>query len=85
MKEKTKGLIFIIGAMGIFGLYGIFVRFLNLTPQLILFFNAFFVALILLLIFLKKREIFNIKQHRLIILFLGIAFVANNFFYFAAF
>lgn len=85
MKEEIKGFIFIIGAMGIFGLYGIFVRFLNLTPQLILFFNAFFVALILFLIFFKKREIFNIKQHRLIIVLLGIAFVANNFFYFAAF
>ena len=85
MKEETKGFIFIIGAMAVFGFYGIFVRFLNLTPQLILFFNAFLVALILFFVFLKKREIFNIKQHRLIIVFLGMAFVANNFFYYAAF
>lgn len=85
MREETKGFILVILAMAIFGLYGIFIRFLDLTSQLILFFNAFFVALILLFVFFKKKEFFDIKRHKLIVFFLGLAFVANNFFYFTAF
>lgn len=85
MKEETKGFIFIIGAMGIFGLYGIFVRFLNLSPQLILFFNSLFVAIILFFVFLKQKGKFGLKQHKLIVLLLGLAYVANNFCYFKAF
>jgi drug/metabolite transporter (DMT)-like permease len=85
MKEEIKGFIFIILAMAIFGFYGIFVRFLNLSSQLILFFNSFFVAIILFFAFLKQKEKFSLKQHRLIILFLGMTFVANNFCYFKAF
>jgi len=51
IKEGVKGFIFIIGAMAVSGFYGIFVRFLNLSSQLILFFNALFVALILFFVF----------------------------------
>ena len=85
MKGEIKGFIFIIGAMAVFGFYGIFIRFLNLSSQLILFFNALFVAIILFLAFLRQSERFNVRQYKLIILFLGMAFVANNFFYFKAF
>ena len=85
MKGEIKGFIFIIGAMAVFGFYGIFIRFLNLSSQLILFFNALFVATILFLAFLRQSERFNVRQYKLIILFLGMAFVANNFFYFKAF
>ena len=85
MKGEIKGFIFIIGAMAVFGFYGIFIRFLNLSSQLILFFNALFVAVILFLAFLRQSERFNVRQYKLIILFLGMAFVANNFCYFKAF
>jgi len=85
MKGEIKGFIFIIGAMAVFGFYGIFIRFLNLSSQLILFFNALFVAIILFLAFLRQSERFNVRQYKLIILFLGMAFVANNFCYFKAF
>lgn len=85
MKEQIKGLLFIILAMAIFGFYGIFVRFLNLTAQLILFSNALITTLILFTIFLKKKEKFSIKNHNLTIIFLGVVFVANNFFYLKAF
>ena len=71
--------------MAVFGFYGIFIRFLNLSSQLILFFNALFVAVILFLAFLRQSERFNVRQYKLIILFLGMAFVANNFCYFKAF
>jgi len=85
VKETIKGFIFIIGAMAIFGFYGISVRFLKIAPQIILFFNSLFSTLILFFLFFKKREFFYIKKHKLAIFFLGIAFVANNFFYYTAF
>lgn len=85
IQETLKGFVFIIAAMAIFGFYGIFVRFLNVNPQLILFFNALLVALIFSFIFLKDRKKFAIRKHRLLILLLGLAFVGNNLSYFTAF
>jgi drug/metabolite transporter (DMT)-like permease len=71
--------------MAIFGFYGLFVRFLNLASQLILFFNAFFVTVVLFIIFLRAKENFKIKNHNLAIVLLGFSFVANNLCYFKAF
>ena len=85
MSEKNLGSILIILAMAIFGFYGIFVRFLSLSPQLILFFNSLFVVSILFFAFLKTKENFKIKKHRIIIFLLGLAFLANNLCYFKAF
>lgn len=82
---KTKGAFLIIVAMAIFGFYGIFVRFLNLSSQLILFFNALFVTFIFFGLFLKKKENFKIKKHKLSLFLLGFAFVGNNLSYFKAF
>jgi len=84
MSEKNLGSILIILAMAIFGFYGIFVRFLSLSPQLILFFNSLFVVSILFFAFLKTKENFKIKKHRIIIFLLGLAFLANNLCYFKA-
>lgn len=85
LSENSKGSLLIIAAMAIFSLYGVFVRSINASPEIILFFNALIVALIFCFIFLKNRENFNIKKHWLMILALGAVFVGNNFFFFTAF
>lgn len=85
MNEQTKGFLFIILAMLIFGLYGIFIRFLNLSSEIILFFNLFFVAVILFIVFLLKKNNFHIKGHKILIVLLGVGVVGNNLSYFIAF
>ncbi len=86
MKETLKGALFIIAAMLIFGFMGIFVRFLNLPSQTILFFSFLFSGIILFVIFFfKDKSIIFIEGSWKFLFLLVIVNLFNNFFYFQAF
>lgn len=85
MKERNKGFIFVIVAMGIFGLYGIFVKSIDLTPQTILFFYQIFGLIGSFFLILYHKIKFSVKGFMFLLLGLAIVAVLNDLFYFNAF
>lgn len=86
MKETLKGIIFILAAMAVFGFTGVFIRFLNLPSQVIVFFSFLFTGMILFIFFLiKDRKVLFVKKYLLILALMGLFNILNNFFFFQAF
>ncbi len=86
MKEIFKGALLIILAMSIFGFIGIFVRFLSLPSQTIVFFNFLITSIMLFaFILVKDRRMLNAKKYLVVLILLAAANVLNNYFFFQAF
>jgi len=85
MDETRKGFVLVIVAMSIFGFFGIFIRAMELSPQMILFFYQVFGAIGALFLALRFKMSFSIRGF--VWLLLGLATVAllNDLFYFTAF
>jgi drug/metabolite transporter (DMT)-like permease len=84
MNEQAKGFAFIILAMLIFGLNGIFIRYIPLSSVAILLFFQIFGFAGLFLILLFRRKYFRAKLMKFLFA-LAIVAVANDLFYFTAF
>jgi drug/metabolite transporter (DMT)-like permease len=86
MKETQKGSLFIILAMSIFGLYGIFIRSINLPSFVIVFYNFLFAAIIMSAYFLvKDKSIFKFKNYFWLLMALSVFAMLNNLFFFKSF
>jgi drug/metabolite transporter (DMT)-like permease len=86
MKETLKGSLFIIAAMSLFALMGVFVRLINLPSSVIIFYDFMFTAIILAAFFLfKNKSVLIVKKYFWLIVTLGVVNSFNNFFFFQAF
>ena len=85
MKDTEKGSFLIIFAVAIFGLYGVFIRFIAASPEFILFFMSVIVTIVFALGFLKKKTLFSVRNHRKAAILIGLAGVGNNLSYFMSF
>jgi drug/metabolite transporter (DMT)-like permease len=86
MRDTLKGAFFVISAMLIFALFGIFVRSINLPSFALVFFMFLFTGVILFLyFFIRDRKILNVKKYIWFLVLLGGINVLNNFFFFQSF
>ncbi|MCX6818806.1 MAG: DMT family transporter [Candidatus Aenigmarchaeota archaeon] len=85
MDESKKGFLLIIISMLIFGFYGIFIKAIALSPQVLLFFFQVFGAIGSLLLLLHYKMKFSIKGFVLLLLGLAAVALLNDLLYFNAF
>ncbi len=86
MREESKGALFVISSMMIFGSMGIFVRSLNVPLQVIIFFSFLVPPIVLFIFFLfKDKKALLVRKYIGIIVITGILNIATNYFYFEAY
>jgi drug/metabolite transporter (DMT)-like permease len=83
--DENRGFIFVIIAMLVFGFYGIFIKAMDLSPQIILFFYQIFGLIGSFFLIFYYRLKFSVKGFILLILGLAAVALLNDLFYFNAF